>query len=331
MKPGFAPLILASALGVVGTGGVPVGAAAPSSAWTQISPASSFAVGDDASMAYDSGTDQVILFGGFNSAPTNETESWNGSTWEELTPADSPPVRYDASMAFDAATNQLLLFGGCGVAVSGGYCYLNDTWSWNGDNWTELDPADSPPAMGLASMAYDAKTERIILFGGAGPTASSGTFDDTWSWDGTNWTQLSPADSPPGRESASMAYDPAKGKRIILFGGAPGPLNDTWSWNGKNWSKINSVTSPSVRWSASMAYDAATKQVVLFGGCCTNGNNGSVLGDTWTLSGKKWTEQQPSASPPGRYNASMVADGVSGGVVLFGGWDGEGLTDTWTY
>jgi hypothetical protein len=40
-------------------------------------------------------------------------------------------------------------------------------------------------------MAYDQATGQLALFGGA---INSGTvaYGDTWTWDGTTWTQISP-------------------------------------------------------------------------------------------------------------------------------------------
>ena len=85
-------------------------------------------------------------------------------------------------------------------------------------------------------MAFDAATGTTILFGGADART---TFGDTWSWNGTAWTQLSPATSPPARDLASMAYDASLGK-IVLFGGFDGTtdLNDTWTWNGTTWASV---------------------------------------------------------------------------------------------
>jgi hypothetical protein len=64
-------------------------------------------------------------------------------------------------------------------------------------------------------MAYDGATGRVVLFGGLGEDT---IFGDTWSWDGTDWTQLTPAHSPPPRFDPAMTYDAALGQ-IVLFGG----------------------------------------------------------------------------------------------------------------
>ena len=76
-------------------------------------------------------------------------------------------------------------------------------------------------------MAYDSARGVTVLFGGA---SLSGVFSDTWEWDGTSWTQLSPAASPPARDAHAMA---TLGSKVVLFGGGNGTtaVNDTWSYS----------------------------------------------------------------------------------------------------
>ena len=60
-----------------------------------------------------------------------------------------------------------------------------------------------------------------MLFGGDNGAGVQDT--DTWTWDGTNWTQQSPAAAPSGRTCPDMTYDDALGV-AMLFGGFDG----TW-------------------------------------------------------------------------------------------------------
>ncbi len=80
-----------------------------------------------------------------------------------------------------------------------------------------------------------------------------------------------------------------------------------------------------------MAYDAARGQVVLFGGLDAFGSN---LNDTWTWD-NGWVQRRTAATPPYRYDASMVYDVAHRVVVLFGGCcaglDTAALNDTWTW
>jgi hypothetical protein len=281
-------------------------------------------------MAYDSALGNMVLFGGiaYSGDLLNDTWTWDGTTWTQQSPATSPSGGSGASMAYDAGTGQLVLFGGYDPPGLGGPGFLNDTWTWDGTTWTQLHPATSPPARAFASMAYDAGTGQLVLFGG-GITGTG--LEDTWTWDGTTWTQQSPASSPPALGAASMAYDSST-EQLVLFGGDPssGPPNDTtWTWTGSTWIQLNPATSPSGRTGASMAYVAGTGQLVLFGGATTG-----ELGDTWTWDGTTWTQQSPATSPPARTQASMDYDSDTGQLVLFGGVNTSPFIaddDTWLY
>lgn len=96
-------------------------------------------------------------------------------------------------------------------------------------NWVRQAPATSPHARYLASMAYDAATGTMVLFGGADKFGHP--INGTWTWDGATWTKQHPAASPAGGVSAE-AYDAATGT-VVLFGGANPQfqlLGDTWTW-----------------------------------------------------------------------------------------------------
>ena len=54
-----------------------------------------------------------------------------------------------------------------------------------------------PPARDGAAMAFDSTNNHTILFGGY---SNGQLINDTWSWDGTKWTELFPSNSPSGRQ-----------------------------------------------------------------------------------------------------------------------------------
>jgi hypothetical protein len=319
-------LAIACALCAVLVPGPKAGAATTAPDWTQLSPATSPGTRDSASMAYDPGTGNMVLFGGAGpSGPVGDTWTWNGATWTQQSPATSPPGREYASMAYDAATGQMVLFGGF---HSNNGSYLNDTWTWDGTTWTQHSPATSPSGRVNASMAYDAATGQMVLFGGQ---QFNGSFsNNTWTWDGTTWTQQSPATSPSARDSASMSYDAATGQ-MVLFGGYGSASNDTWTWDGTTWTQQSPATSPAARNGPSMAYDAASGAVVLFGGI----TSGTVSADTWSWDGTTWTQLAPlnGNSPAARDAAMMDYDTATGFLVLFGGVGNNFvlLNDTWVF
>jgi titin len=134
--------------------------------WEQLTPSTSPPPLYAATMAWDSSTGQLILFGGTTNGTyngTNETWAWTGSNWSELFPASSPPARLRATMAMDPSSGQLLLFGGYGI----GQVDLGDMWAWNGSSWMQLTPPTLPTSRADASMAFDSATGTIVLFGGS--------------------------------------------------------------------------------------------------------------------------------------------------------------------
>jgi hypothetical protein len=176
-----------------------------------------------------------------------------------------------------------------------------------------VGPTAAPSPRSSFGVANDTARSEVVLFGGGG---LGGLLDDTWTWDGTDWTQRIPAHSPSARERMGMADDAAHGQ-VVLFGGSSGNfLGDTWTWDGTDWTKRTPVHSPSARHALGMAYDAARGQVVLFGGF----GGGNYLGDTWTWDGTDWT-QRPAGSI--RLTPRSGAPGSSVQVVAWGFAAGE--------
>jgi hypothetical protein len=279
-------------------------------------------------MAYDPQMHASLLFGGGNGGiypAVRYNDTWTFSRenrWSQLSPATIPPARQGAGMAYDPTTGTVVMFGGC----PGWDTTMNDTWVWDGVNWTQEFPAVSPPARTFQTqgMAYDPLTETVVMFGGG--------LGDTWIWNGRRktWTQQFPAASPPP-SNPSIAYDPAHGN-VVLFGGADSQgvdLNQTWTWNGETWTQQSPLTSPSPRGLPSMAYDSSIGALVLFGG---SAGPPSALNDTWIWNGITWAQLQTTHTPVGRWAASMDFDPMIG-LVLFGGeLAGDPFTDqTWLF
>lgn len=256
----------------------------PALGWSQLSPATSPPPRSGAGFAYDPISKTAVLFGGNpgNFAYLDDTWIWDGVTWTQQFPPVSPSARAfnTEQMVFDTATGKVVLFGGY---AHGGSSFLGDTWEWDGKAriWTQRFPATSPSPRGT-TLAYDAATRQVVIFGGEG--GGLAYYNDTWTWDGITWTQQFPASSPSARTDLAMAYDATIGQ-VVLFGGLAysggyKDLNDTWRWNGTTWSQIQTTHTPVARASASMAYDPYFKGLFLFGGS-TGKNNSSFTDTNW--------------------------------------------------
>jgi hypothetical protein len=98
--------------------------------------------------------------------------------------------------------------------------------------WTLRTSPNRPRAREAHAMAYHTALTRTVLFGGYGweETSTGGhalQLDDTWTWDGADWQQLTSSLHPSGRMSTSVAYDELR-QELVLFGGrdlfSTGPL-----------------------------------------------------------------------------------------------------------
>lgn len=202
--------------------------------------------------------------------------------------------------------------------------------------WGELQPAHSPGGRELHAMAYDAWRSRSVLFGGVqGPPGQETYFGDTWEWDGSDWTNVTPqgpAINPPPRSAAALAYDGVR-HQVVLFGGynGTGYLQDTWVWDGSSWKEVTPPSpspSPSARSGHAMAYDSKRGVVVLYGGSA----GGAPIDDTWEWDGSRWTQTTSPGAGPNRSEIKLAYDEVKDEMVLFGGFDGSARhADTWVY
>jgi hypothetical protein len=148
--------------------------------------------------------------------------------------------------------------------------------------------------------------------------------NDTWEWDGVAWTRKLPANSPPPRGRAGIAYDAAR-RKTVLFGGVSSTYHaDTWEWDGSDWIRHAPAASPAPRQYGAMAYDSGRGRTVLFGGNADS----SFFRDTWEWDGGNWVRMNPAVSPSARTGHALAYDALRQRVVLFGG---SHLDDTWEW
>ena len=199
--------------------------------WTQKSPETSPPARVWGAMTYDSARGRTVLFGGAGpNGLLGDTWVYDGSTWTLLNPANSPSPRDGPALGFDPARGRAVLFGGRDTTTG----RLGDTWEWDGADWTRIPTATAPHIRFWESLAFDAQRGKIVLFGGDHFQPNDlGESNDTWEWDGAQWTHDFPAAAPNVRSGQSMAYDSARG-RVVVFGGwnaATSPATiygDTW-------------------------------------------------------------------------------------------------------
>lgn len=267
------------------------------------------------------------LIMGLSSRSQIKTIAASNITWTQISTAHSPSARYLHGMAYDSSQGIMVLFGGDNT----GYARLNDTWEYDGTDWHQLFPAQSPSGRVNIDQAldYDSRRGKLILFGGL---SSIGYLNDTWEFNGSNWTEVTTSQSPLARDAHVMAYDPNRNVTVLFGGFSPSNhyLNDTWEYNGTSWRQVYPPQSPPGRFHSSMTYDSRRRVIVLFGGTTINNTK---LNDTWEYDGTTWHQVSTPQSPTVRENHSITYDSKTGVVVLFGGYGNAGtlLNDTWEY
>ncbi len=176
------------------------------------------------SITFDSNRGKVVLFGGTNGDPLNDTWEYDILTesWSEISPSNNPSSRTDFAMAYDNFRNKVVLFSGGDES---------DTWEYDGTDWTEVFlPGTLPPARSGAQMVFNPVKKKMVLFGGLDNDAND--LSDVWEYDGNTWTEIT-VSGPSKREYFGMSYDSGHDK-IVLFGGANtlviGGNSETWEF-----------------------------------------------------------------------------------------------------
>ena len=178
----------------------------------------------------------LALFGGYTSGTIyDDVWRWDGASWTHASPAVAPSAREAPAGA--VLGGSLVIFGG----EDDNLLPLGDTWAYDGASWTQKQPAHAPsPRRGAVAAAYDGG---VVLFGGdtlPDPNGLWVSVDETWVWDGTDWTEMHPAQSPEPRSFAGMT---AAGGVVLLcggsnFGGGIGSPDGTWTWDGARWTRL---------------------------------------------------------------------------------------------
>ncbi len=203
--------------------------------------------------------------------------------------------------------------------------------------WHVAAPLLNPPLRTFPGLAHDVGHGQTVLFGGMRSTAPIGAVNDTWTFDGSNWTQQTPANSPPARAGIGLVFDFFRGV-VVMYGGTGGgaiggpSLSDTWEWDGFNWTPIATAHTAGPRGRYGAAFDVVHNRTVIYGGIASSLLLGA-LGGTWEYNGVDWTQVTTANSPGLLQDPAMCYDFARQRVVLFGGVNPlTGATaGTWEY
>jgi hypothetical protein len=149
------------------------------------------------------------------------------------------------------------------------------------------DSSDGQDGDSKADALVPTGPRHLLLFGGAGPNGKP--LGDTWTFDGTKWTQH----HVPGPAARWGAVAGVLNGKVVLFGGAGAvdahggiSKGDTWIWNGTSWNQIH-IPGPPAREIAQGA--TFNGRFVVYGGY---DYHGSGTNDVWSFNGTSWAREQ---------------------------------------
>jgi len=256
-----------------------------SNQWTEMHPTSGPGPRLATGMTYAAKADRIILFGGVYPGEWGRDETWaydyNTNTWQQR--ASGPASHLGCRIAYDAESDRIILFGGYDYSND---TFFNDTWvyDYNSDTWTEMAPSTSPSPRNLFAMAYDAESDRVLVWGQDRPEPDATSM---WAYDynSNTWKEMISNEGPTRNIRLSMAYD-VKADRIILQSDA-----DTWAYDydTNQWMNLAPAQTIGMRSKYDMVYSTAADRIILFGG---SKSSSTFNDETWiyNFEANMWTD-----------------------------------------
>ncbi len=128
-----------------------------------------------ASMAQDTASRQLILFGGGNvQSERGDPGTWVYShaknAWTRLALDEQPPQRANSQLVFDPVRKKVILFGGDQLDQ-----LVADTWEFDPatTKWTRHSPPVGPSPRAGHALLWLPKSKRVLLVGGYGYASST--------------------------------------------------------------------------------------------------------------------------------------------------------------
>jgi hypothetical protein len=270
---------------------------------------------------------------------------------------ERPGPRSEMMGALDEKRDRVVFFGGdiglpkqCNPAPK----QVDELWTYDTKckQFHQVDAANGPGARARGAAEYDAKGDRLVIFGGRYRMAAMGAYtlyDDVWALDlaAMTWAQLDPGGKgPKPRASTATAIDTTTNE-LIVFGGNTStsglsfsPQSDVWAFDldKHSWRSIKTTgKGPAARLFHAAAIDPSTETLYVFSGGDANAFQGPFLRDLWALDLKQgtWTELWSGANGPlARISPSITFDKAKNRLIAFGGHDDGAIgnnNDTWSF
>ncbi|OGK32043.1 hypothetical protein A2956_04880 [Candidatus Roizmanbacteria bacterium RIFCSPLOWO2_01_FULL_37_57] len=304
---------------------------------------------------YDDLNDRLVVYGGWNgstylsSAYFLSLPSGGTPTWSLPSVNGSPPdsgQQLQSCAIYDSTNDRMIVYGGYnGADVDTEEVYELTLPAAGTPTWTQVigltpsTPSASGAGRDAASCAYDADSNRMIMYGGH----INATTNEVWALDLTSgseaWAQISPTGDAGIREGHSSVIQPdysGTDDRMIIFGGNNGSyLSDVWQLvlpeaGGGTWTDKSPTEGdhrPQERGYGSQmgVYDPLNTRALFFGGYDGTYYSNTVISFDLPTSGLfEYKEVADIHYLRSRDSADLVYDTTNNQVVSFGG-AGRGL------
>ena len=145
---------------------------------------------------------------------------------------------------------------------------------YNGTSWTEVTAV---PARVVGSGGTGTETAGIIF--GTGHAPSGGDKKETFTYDGTNWSQVADLNTGRGVGGSAGGLQTA-----ALYAGGDSSINNCEIWNGSAWSEVSEINDGRYF----LKGGGTTTAAVLAGGYGGSPSTNPAQSETWN--GASWTE-----------------------------------------
>ena len=194
---------------------------------------------------------------------------------------------------------------------------------------TPANPLTSPSPRFDPAMGWDGAHGYVMMFGGMSYVGNLFP-GETWTWDGSAWTQRLTANNPytnlgngtmlqTARRTTAMTFHTPANEVLLVA------LGSTYAWTGSDWlPRANSLPTAfqnsGIPADLALGRDEARSQTVLFVGMHVNPNSGWPIvqqgSETLLWDGFSWSLRPTATHPYPAEQPSMAFDPVSGRLLL---------------